>query len=240
MDFGMKPDFGFYEDKDRPGTRVPDTRSYALKLLIFFLMLLTSCGYKQGKVEPEYDEKGNIIFKEGDIVGHTSSADYLGLLRNITESPYTHVGILVEEEGEIKVLEAVGSGVMINEFSSFKYRGEGGKFTVLRVKPEFKDSLFKVIEIARSFIGTDYDDKFEPDDGRIYCSELIYKAFKRGSEVKAGEMEKLSDVLGMQTYNPVVAGVIKKKYGGRPDDIYVISPGSVMRSGYFDVIYTDY
>ena len=211
-------------------------------LLVFFsfLILLTSCGYKQGRVEPEYDKDGNPIFNEGDIVGHTSGADYLGLLRNITESPYTHVGILVKDEGKLMVLEAVGGGVMINPFSSFISRGEGGKYTVLRVKPEFRDSLFKVMDIARGFIGKEYDDRFEPDDENIYCSELIYKAFKRGSDAKAGEMEKLSDVLGVQKYNPIVSAVIKRKFGGKPDDILVVSPGSVMRSGYFDIIYTDY
>mgnify|MGYP001164772537 CR=1 FL=1 len=241
LDFGMKLDFGFWEDQNQPKPRIPNPKSHALKLfLVIFIILLTSCGYEQGSIEPEYDKDGNPIFNEGDVVGHTSNADYLGLLRNITESPYTHVGILVKENGKIKVLEAVGSGVEINNFASFKSRGENGKFTVLRVKPEFQDSLKEVMDIAKSFIGKDYDDRFEPDDNRIYCSELIYKAFKRGSDAKAGKMKSLSDVLGVQKYNPIVSAVIKRKFGGKPDDILVVSPGSVMRSGYFDVIYTDY
>ena len=46
-----------------------------------------------------------------------------------------------------------------------------------RVKPKYKNLIPHVIAFSKQQIGVPYDDDYLYDNGKYYCSELIYDAF---------------------------------------------------------------
>jgi hypothetical protein len=114
---------------------------------------------------------GDLIFQDLEC------GERCALIRSVTHSRYAHVGILVEENGDLGVWEAfrpVGWTPLIE----FVHRGIGEKLAVYR----FKDTavLPGLLAGVRAFKGRAYDGDYQWDDERIYCSELIAKAAPAG------------------------------------------------------------
>jgi hypothetical protein len=133
------------------------------------------------------------------------------------------------------VLEATGGGVGFNELEDF-YRRGNYKYTVLRVKPEYEDSLPSVVSQAMNYVGYEYDNSFDLSDEKIYCSELVYKAFEKGAGIEPGELQKVKDVIGVQQYNPILKGIAGNFVKNVSMDQEVIMPESIMKSVKFNVV----
>lgn len=83
--------------------------------------------------------------------------------------------------------------------------------------------------VRESFRGKDYDLYFGWSDQRIYCSELVWKIYKRAAGVEIGHLQKLRD---FDLSNPIVKDKIRQRYGSHiPFDEPVISPASIFNSG---------
>ena len=108
---------------------------------------------------------------------------------------FVHVAIYYEDEsGAQKVIEAdTDKGVCITAFDEFvvenkKSSGEEG-LVIKRLNISFNPE--DVINRAMTFIGQPYDWWYLPDNGRMYCSELIYESFideKGGHIFRSGPM----------------------------------------------------
>lgn len=76
-------------------------------------------------------------------------------------------------------------------------RGENGSHTLRRLKDAEKilttDALAKLKAECDKFLGKDYDLVFEWSDDKIYCSELIWKAFDRALGIQIGELQNLKE-----------------------------------------------
>ena len=76
--------------------------------------------------------------------------------------------------------------------------------------------------------GKQYDLFFGWSDDKIYCSELIWKIYKRGAGIEVGKLEKLRD---FDLSAPSVQKIMKQRYGSKvPMDETVISPVSIFKS----------
>lgn len=203
-------------------------------LFVFFIFTV-SCGEKQGRINPEYIN-GKPVFKSGDIIGHYSNADFLGFFRNIAKADFNHVGIIMEHDGRLMVLEATGGGVGFNELEDFYARGNY-KYTVLRVKSEYEDSLPGVISQAMNYVGYEYDNSFDLSDEKIYCSELVYKAFEKGGGIEPGRLQKVKEVIGVHKYNPILKGIAGNFVKNVSMEQEVIMPESIMKSVKFNIVY---
>lgn len=86
---------------------------------------------------------------------------------------FTHVAIVeVDSTGKVWIIEATSSkGVQRIPYSDWSYR----EFSAYRLNVPFDTAA--VIARAKSFIGQPYDDSFLPDNGQMYCSELVYEAY---------------------------------------------------------------
>ena len=78
------------------------------------------------------------------------------------------------------------------------------------------------------FAGRPYDLTFEWSDGRIYCSELVWKLYQRALGVRIGELQKIREFnLG----DPAVRAKMRERYGDKvPMDEPVISPVAMFDS----------
>ncbi len=81
------------------------------------------------------------------------------------------------------------------------------------------------VERAKEFLGRPYDARFGWGDDRIYCSELVVKAYQRGAGVTYGRMERVGDLR--------LAGLeraIAQRWGTRPEalsDLTLVTPASL-------------
>lgn len=101
------------------------------------------------------------------------------LIRQITASPYTHMGIVLEQNGERMVWEAYGP-VGPTPLADWVAR-TGGIVAVYRFDEAMRASSAEIAREVQNMRGLPYDGEYQWDDDRIYCSELIAKAVKRAT-----------------------------------------------------------
>ncbi len=90
-------------------------------------------------------------------------------------------------------------------------------------------------KIGNQFMGKDYDLYFEWSDRRIYCSELVWKIYKRATGIEIGKLEKLKD---FDLTNKVVRKKLEERYGKNiPMNEQVISPASMFNSDKLITVY---
>ena len=83
------------------------------------------------------------------------------------------------------MLEAIGP-VKMTRLQDWVRQGEGADYAVYRAKGLSPAERLAMIEAGKRFLGLPYDVKYEFDDGKIYCSELLFKAYgavRKGQEL---------------------------------------------------------
>jgi hypothetical protein len=80
----------------------------------------------------------------------------------------------------------------------------------------------RVVAEAKRLLGRPYDPWFRWDDGRIYCSELVAKAFERGAGVEVGRRQRVGELAidGLEAE-------LRRRFGGIPRDLVLVSPASI-------------
>lgn len=172
-----------------------------------------------------------VELRDGDIVFHTSRSAQSKAIQRATDSPYSHMGIVFLHRGEPMVLEAVAT-VRYTPFNLWIARGEGGRYAVRRLRDAdaelTPERIAALRRAAEAHLGRPYDLWFEWSDERIYCSELVWKAYREALGIELGETERLGD---FDLDDPVVAGKLRERFGKAvPLDETVISPAAVFES----------
>lgn len=174
--------------------------------------------------------------KEGDIVFHESSTDQARALKLATKSRYTHVAILFKINDEWYVEEAV-QPVKYTKLSDFIKRGKNNHFVIKRIKKSslLNDAKLKELKTyGKTFLGKNYDLTFEWNDRKIYCTELVWKMYKKVLNIEVGNLEHLKD---FDLSDPFVKRIMKDRYGTHiPYDEVVISPKSMFESNALESI----
>ena len=99
---------------------------------------------------------------------------------NDCELQFTHVGIAVIGDRADSVLEATSDGgvrmTALQEFLNKSTRPDGRPLVVAK---RLKDTagVAAAIARARTFLGQPYDYSFRPDNGKLYCSELVWESY---------------------------------------------------------------
>jgi hypothetical protein len=169
--------------------------------------------------------------KNGDVIFQTSLSGQSKAIQLATHSRYSHCGIIFKNDNEYFVLEAV-QPVKHTPLDKWIARGQGGHFVIKRLKNADQiitsDVLTRMKQIGDDFSGRNYDIYFDWSDESIYCSELIWKIYKRATGLELGRLEKLRD---FDLTNEVVKQKMKERYGNNiPLDETVISPASIFDS----------
>lgn len=161
--------------------------------------------------------KGNI--REGDIVfieGQSSQAPYIKLG---TMSKWTHCGVIVDTPDGLKVLEA-SKTVRLTPFSTFIGWAKDGNWCVKRPKEKLPASIQ-----YRKYLGMPYDLEFKFDNGKMYCSELVWLVYK-DQGIELCKPRKVSSFVF--TRIPKVRKLMKKRnismdqYAVAPVDLYKV------------------
>ena len=124
--------------------------------------------------------------KEGDIVFQTSKSQQAPFIIAATDSKWSHCGIIIEKPDGLYVLEAI-STVSLTPYQQWVERGKGKRVGVKRYTEE-------PVKIKYSkYLGKPYDLAFKFDNGKWYCSELVYDIYKRQLGVELCKPRPVSD-----------------------------------------------
>lgn len=98
-----------------------------------------------------------------------------------TPLPFTHVGIAVCCRDSDSVLEATSDGgvrmTALDEFLD-KSAKIAGRPAVVAMRLKDTTGIAASLLRARTFLGQPYDYSFRPDNGKMYCSELVWESYR--------------------------------------------------------------
>lgn len=175
--------------------------------------------------------------KNGDLIFQTSLSGQSKAIELATKSKYSHCGIIYSDNGQHYVFEAV-QPIKLTPLDKWIARGKDGHYVIKRLKNADKilttETIQKMKQEGEKFKGKNYDLTFEWSDDKIYCSELIWKIYKRATGLEIGKLEKLSD---FDLSDEVVKQKMKERYGHKiPLNEVVISPKAVFNSELLETI----
>ncbi len=150
---------------------------------------------------------GSCPLKDGDLVFIKSQSNQSRLLKLTTGSDWTHVGMAFKREAGWEIIEAI-QPVKWTSLYSFVRRSRELAVSVKR--PTFAFDADKVRSYAEEKLGIDYDLIFAWDQDRWYCSELVWKAYKKASGEEIGALEKIGDLQNIDA--PVIRAEAKKRF----------------------------
>jgi len=179
-------------------------------------------------------------FQNGDIIFQTSTSGQSKAIQIATGSKYSHMGIIYKQGNDFFVYEAI-QPVKFTPLNDWINRGENGHYVVKRIKNSQNvltpKILTKMKQIGEKYSGKDYDLYFEWSDSRIYCSELVWKIYKKAVGIEIGELEKLGD---FNLTDKAVKQKLKERYGDNiPKDELVISPASMFESNELITVFSN-
>jgi uncharacterized protein YycO len=193
-----------------------------LILSILLVFTFTSCSSQE--------------FKDGDIIFHTSKSSQSKMLEIATNSNITHVGVIFFKSGKPYVFEAVNP-VKVTPLQQFINRGVGSRYSVKRSKTPLTSSDLKIMmEYGKRQLGKPYDSKFEWDNQKMYCSELVWKMYHYAGI-------RLCDIKTFSNFNldrPIVKKAIKDRYNGRFNiNESVVAPVDLYKSDNLKTVYSN-
>ena len=166
--------------------------------------------------------------RDGDIIFHESRSAQSRAIQLATKSRYSHMGIVYRDHGRWYVYEAV-QPVKLTPLRDWIARGKDKHFVVKRYRGSLTPAtLAKMRAAGERYRGKGYDLYFEWSDERIYCSELVWKIYKRGANVEIGKLQQLRE---FDLSHRDVKAKMRERYGTRiPMNESVISPAAMFDS----------
>lgn len=154
---------------------------------IFFFLTLLLQGTRQGQKSGFEFRVGDLIFQDCDCGELCDAIEDVTISRE--NRRYSHIGIVVEVGAHSKVIEANIGGVKKVDLNSFIYRYQTidrkPTVSVGRLQPKYQNLISSAILFCLGQIGKKYDDEYLFNNGKYYCSELIYEAFASANKKKA-------------------------------------------------------
>ncbi len=169
-----------------------------MRRILFFVCLLAGCARPVAPPPVAVAAPRPSLLREGDIVFQTLNCGSLceaiiATTPCAAEHPYNHCGVVRFVEGKPYVVEAIGNTVQQTPLTAFLRRDTASGITVGRVASRLAAEAGTK---AARYIGRPYDDAFLPGDSALYCSELVWEAY-RGTE--SGERQFLLHPMTFRT-----------------------------------------
>jgi hypothetical protein len=201
--------------------------------IVYYLLFVEIDNYKPSE--------GDFLFQDLDC-GSTCDA-IEAVTWGVDSAKFSHIGLVINKDGEWKVLEAISSGVVLTSLDEFLSRSRDAngnpKVWVGRLKEKYVKQVRSFEKFYPDYLGYDYDSQFIYNNGKYYCSELIYDLFKKAN---GGEpffdLEPMTfKLLNTDKYFPVWIDYFQKLNISIPQDSLGINPAGISRSEKIQIIY---
>lgn len=174
--------------------------------------------------------------QQGDILFQSISGSKLtNAIIGITKSDFSHCGIIDNQNGKWVVVEALGK-VHITGIDDWIKQGNLNKYAVYRLNQTGKSNISEIMTEVRKMIGRPYDYSFEITDSSIYCSELIYHAYKKVTGNCLGKTDKLGS-LNWKPYEKYIRSICAGKL---PLERELITPKALSEAPQLELVYSDF
>ena len=168
----------------------------------------------------------------GDLVFQYTNTRIAKITESVTESPVTHVGIVIRTKKGLRILEA-SRKVKFTSVTNFLRKSKNGWYTIWRRRDALTDKQKELlVKNSNHWIGKSYDSKFSWSSKEIYCTELVYKMYDEIG-IKISELETIGQVLD-KTSSPLLSKYIKKVYGSKNKvnrEENILTPFKLLSSG---------
>jgi hypothetical protein len=174
--------------------------------------------------------------KEGDIIFQSFPANPLTVtIEGVTRSRLSHCGIVHKDGENWVVMEAIGP-VQKTPLDSWIARGRDARYEVYRLRKKYQKFVPAFMREAKKFMGRPYDIHYTFDDQKIYCSELVFKAYGLAAGENLGKIEALGDLQWRDHVD-----FIKQIEGGDvPLERQMITPKSLAKAPQLHRVFTNY
>lgn len=190
---------------------------------------------KQKTSQSESSEPEKYEPREGDVVFQALPLDddLIQAIEGVTESHYSHVGVLLKRNEIWAVIEASRPGVIYTPFETWKAKGRDGRWAAYRLKGAYLKHIPQFLKDLQQHVGKPYDFKYELSEDKLYCSELVYHAWRSSTGQEMGKLKKVGD-LNWKPYSATI-----EKYNGAPVPVerQVISPIELSKAGQLKKVY---
>lgn len=175
-----------------------------------------------------------IELKEGDIVLYRSEFELLkpmtllsGAIRYFTQYPYNHCAVVVNNNGELFLNEALIGGITARPLDQYLYRGNKTYIAVIRPKAPVTPIEFS--RQANKYVGSKYDVTALVFHHSVYRIPKLL-GYKGYGEWQGSTGEKATSKLVCSEYAALVHNV---------PQFWLMSTREVVESGYFDLIWEE-
>ncbi len=220
-------------------------------LFLIFCFLLFNCEAQQQKIQKFTPKETDIIVSEngktkkrsprhqsGDIIFQISSAGQGKAIQLATKSLYTHCGIIYEIDNKFFVYEAI-QPVKLTPLEDWINKGQKKHFVTKRLKNADEILTQNILEnmqkIGKPYQGKNYDIFFAWSDQDMYCSEMVWKIYKKAINIEVGKCQLFKD---FDLSSQEVKKIIEQRYGEKiPLEETVISPVAILKSENLETIF---
>jgi hypothetical protein len=187
---------------------------------------------------PTIPKDNEYVPRDGDIAFQVSPSAQSLAIQIATGAPWSHIGIIYINDGKPVVYEAARD-VSILPLDLWAARGIDRKMVIKRLTDAdtvlTPEAIQKLRDAGTPFDGLRYDRYFEWSDDRLYCSELVWKVYRRGLGIELGTAQKFSD---FNLANPIVQAKIRERWpDGPPLDEPIVSPAAIFDSPRLVTVY---
>jgi len=203
-----------------------------LRFLPVLALALCSCStFSKSTRSASYQPtEGDILFQS---LPNPAGMDLVDAIEGSTNSPYSHCGMVFQEGGDWKVIEAIGP-VKITPLKEYVSRGRGGKVWAYRLDESDRKHVPAALAAMRDDLGKPYDPRYRFDDDAIYCSELIWRGWKSATGKELGTAVTLGS-LNWKPYQPVIEAIEGR--GNLPLDRKMITPRDLAKAKELNLVF---
>lgn len=138
-------------------------------------------------------QNGDIVFMRGDCLMWLGTVNFSDLCADLTDSRFSHSGLVAIEDGEAYVYDIRSKGCIRTRFGELLAERDLHQVAIKRHRDASPASRSEVAAYCQGVYRRreKYDDRFQLDNDRLYCSELVENSFQQVGL-------KLSDPIAIQ------------------------------------------
>ena len=172
--------------------------------------------------------------KEGDIIFQSlpNVTRLVRAIEGVTGSPFSHCGVVINKNGRWYVTEALGD---VHDTPLFRFiqQGRWGRFCVYRLKSAYSSSIPRFVAGLDEYRGRLYDYRFTLDDDLLYCSELVYTAYRKATGIELGRLV----TLGSMNWQPYAETIASYENGPPPLHRLMITPKHLSQAEQLELVF---
>ena len=215
-----------------------------MKLILTVFLLTVSQFILAQNTESFHFHNGDFLFQDIDC-GPLCDA-----IEKVTpaykDKHFSHVGLVVVKNDSVWVVEAIGENVHLTTVNDFLKRQSNiigkPKVVVGRLRKEFEKLNKKAVLFALNQDGVLYDDAFLPNNGKYYCSELIFDAYKfanNGAAIFHLQPMTFKDPNTKKTF-PSWKDYYRKINKKIPEGVKGCNPGLLANDNHLQIVFSFY